>query len=82
MSGKDKENGECGGWLISVFLCHYVELCYQFVTRQIKNLCNRLTTEVFILLKSTRSRNRTGTILLSLDFESSASTNSAIRACL
>ena len=33
------------------------------------------------LLLGTRSRGRTGTISLSLVFETSASTNSAIRAC-
>ena len=34
-----------------------------------------------LTLFSTRSRDRTGTVLLPLVFETSASTNSAIRAC-
>jgi hypothetical protein len=39
-----------------------------------------LYIKALAILKSTRSRDRTGTALLPLVFETSASTNSAIRA--
>ena len=45
-----------------------------------KKRCQNLDNQSFDTLISTRSRGRTGTTLLSLVFETNASTNSAIRA--
>lgn len=47
-----------------------------------KKRCQNLDNQSFDTLISTRSRGRTGTTLLSLVFETNASTDSAIRANL
>ena len=53
---------------------------HSYTSQKIKP-CNSLWIRAFVVCVSTRSRDRTGTTLRSLVFETSASTDSAIRAC-